>query len=63
MKRKVFNQTGVIIYLSILMIAIFLGAGDTNNMTIFLYSKIIAFLLLYILYRLRVYLPQKYFDI
>ena len=62
MKKKVFNKRGLTIYGSVFILALLLTALDSNNITIFIATKIIALALYIPLYKGLKYIPTKYMD-
>ena len=62
MKKKVFNKRGLTIYMGVFILAILLTALDSNNMIMFIASKIIALVLYISLYKGLKYIPSKYMD-
>ena len=62
MKKKIFNKKGLAIYIGIFILAISLTALDSNNMGVFIASKIIALVLYIPLYKGLKYIPTKYMD-
>ena len=62
MKKKVFNEKGLIVYIGVFILAILLTALDSNSMVMFITSKIIALVLYIPLYKGLKYIPSKYMD-
>lgn len=62
MKNKVFNKRGLTIYMGIFILAILLTALDSDNMIMFITTKIIALILYIPLYKGLKYIPSKYMD-
>ena len=62
MKKKVFNEKGLIVYMGVFILALLLTALDSNNMGVFITTKIIALVLYIPLYKGLKYIPSKYMD-
>ena len=58
-KRKVLNNKGMILYTSLLMIAILLTACDSTSLAIFTITKLLAILIGCVLYKLLPYIPAR----
>ena len=62
MKKIIFNKRGLTIYIGIFILAILLTALDSDNMSVFITTKIIALVLYIPLYKGLKYIPTKYMD-
>lgn len=62
MKKKVFTEKGLMIYMGVFILAILLTALDSDSMLIFITTKIIALVLYIPLYKGLKYIPTKYMD-
>lgn len=60
MKKQVLNGKGMVLLMILLVTAIILGAADSNDMTIFLITKVISLGLISICLILTKYIPQRY---
>lgn len=58
-KRKVLNNKGLTLYITLLIIATVLGACDTPYLPIFIITKLIALVNMTILYKLLPYIPAR----
>ena len=62
MKKKIFNKKGLMIYGGVFVLALLLTALDSDNMMMFIATKIIALALYIPLYKGLKYIPTKYMD-
>lgn len=58
-KRKVLNNKGLILYITLLIIAIILTACDSASLAIFTITKLLAILIGCVLYKLLPYIPAR----
>lgn len=61
-KRMVLNKKGLLLISALSIPLPLLAALDSNNMTVFIISKLIAFIDAIIVIYLTRYLPSKYTD-
>lgn len=58
-KRKVLNNKGLTLYITLLILATILGACDSTSLTIFTITKLLAILIGCVLYKLLPYIPAR----
>ena len=58
-KRKVLNNKGLTLYITLLIIATVLGACDSQSLLVFAITKLMALVNIAILYKLLQYIPAR----
>lgn len=59
-KKIILNKKGMILFDTMLIIALLLIAADPTKTTYFITTKIIGIILLFICYKMLKYIPKKY---